>query len=136
VLQTVTAAALVVLFVALAWDPVLQTFTWLSGIATLGIVVLMALTSLAVVVHFARHRDAAGNAWQTRWAPVLAMVGLLAASAVIVAYFPMLVAGGWGLSLALIAWIPALVAVGVAQALVLRRRHRATYDAMFDHITA
>lgn len=135
-LQTGTAAALVAVLAALAWDPVLQVFTWLSGIATLGIVLLMALTSLAVVVHFARHRGSEDGPWRTRWAPILAMAGLLGASAVIVAYFPMLVAGGWGLSLSLIAWIPALVAVGVVQARVLRRRDRAAYDRMFEHITA
>ncbi|THE16435.1 APC family permease [Kocuria rosea] len=135
-LQTGTAAALVAVLAALAWDPVLQVFTWLSGIATLGIVLLMALTSLAVVVHFARHRNSADGSWRTRWAPALAMAGLLGASAVIVAYFPMLVDAGWGLSLSLIAWIPALVAVGVVQARILRRRDRTAYDRMFERITA
>lgn len=132
--QTITATVLIIAFALLRMDPVLQVFTWLSGISTLAIVVLMAQTCLAVVAYFGRHAELAQGRWRTRIAPVLALVGLVGAGAVIVAYFPMLVGGGWGLSLALMVTIPLTMAAGLLRGRYLERKDGAAYARISDAI--
>jgi amino acid transporter len=133
--QTVTAGVLTALFAVLGMDPVLQVFTWLAGISTLAIVVLMAMTCLAVMVYFGRNRDLAGSAWKTRTAPVLALIGLVGACVLIVAYYPTLVGGGWGLSIALMATIPLAMAFGLVQGRYLERKNPDAYARISDAIS-
>ncbi|WP_456695678.1 APC family permease [Aeromicrobium sp. P5_D10] len=56
-------------------EPVLEIYTWLSGAATLGLMVLMLLTSAAVV---AFHQRGSGDdpAWNSVVAPILSFLGL------------------------------------------------------------
>ncbi|GAB2461850.1 APC family permease [Xylanimonas ulmi] len=139
--QTTTAVALVVVFAALGLDPVLQVFTWFAGVATLAITILMAVTSLAVIVWFRRTRVDA-RPWHTLVAPALGLLGLAGAAAAIVANFPLLVgdvdaagAQRFGVvSGVLLALVVALPAVGWAQATVLRRRRPQTYARITDAI--
>ena len=77
-------------FAVLGLDPVLQVFTWFAGVATLAHRVLMALTSLAVIVYFARTKqDSAAVEHGHR--PGLGFIGLVGSAVVIIALnFPML----------------------------------------------
>lgn len=133
--QTAMAGALVVLIAVLGLDPVLQGFTWTSGVATIGVIVLMALTSVAVVVFFRRNPDAEGNLWKSQVAPILATIGLIGVAAVVVAYFPTLVGGGWGLSLALLSLVPLVMIIGIAQTVHLRRRTPVVYAGLIEAIS-
>lgn len=76
--QTICAVIVVGLFAVLGLDPILNLFTWISQIGTLGIIAMMALASAAVVAFF--NRDGHGeNALATKVAPVIAgiiMAGL------------------------------------------------------------
>lgn len=143
VVQTVTAIVLTVLFAALGLDPVLQVFSWFSGVATLGIAVLMAATSLAVVVYFRRNR-ADVRVWNTVVAPLLGFVGLVASAVLIWANFPTLVGdvdaaghSAFGVVSAVLTGLVVVVpAVGVVQALILRRRRRDRYEQMLDRLDA
>jgi amino acid transporter len=74
--QSLLAAAVVLLFVLTGGDPVLQLFTWCSGMSAVGVVLLMAGTSAAVVGYFRTHR-AAATPWQRLVAPAAATVVLL-----------------------------------------------------------
>jgi hypothetical protein len=53
---------------------------------------------------------------------------------VIVAYFPMLVGGGWGLSLALMATIPLTMVAGLLRGRYLERQDGAAYARIPDAI--
>ncbi|OBF16754.1 amino acid transporter [Mycobacterium sp. ACS4331] len=75
-------------------DPVVQIYAWLSGAATLGVVSLMALTSLAVIVFFARNARPQ-SIWKKFVAPAAALLGLLIAIALIVGNFATLVGSQW-----------------------------------------
>lgn len=140
-LQTLTAAVLVGICAALGLDPVLQVFTWFSGVATLAIVVMMAVTAVAVVVYFARRRTA-GRAWATRIAPALGFVGLVVCAAAVAAYFPVLVgdvdatgAPAFGaISAVLIGSIPVFALIGYGQALYLKRFRGEKYSKVLDTI--
>ena len=86
VAQTVLALVVLVLFVVAGADPVLEVFTWFSGMAAVGVVLLMAGTSAAVVGFFRRDPHDAST-WQRMIAPIAATVALLALVVLLVANF-------------------------------------------------
>lgn len=75
--QTTLALIVIVVFAAAGKDPVLHLFTWLTNLGALGVLLLMAVTSFAVVAFFAKRPDLAESAWRTRIAPVFAGIALL-----------------------------------------------------------
>lgn len=108
--------------------PVVTLFTWLTNMGAFGLVLLMALTSLAVLGYL---RGFAGeySTWTRVIAPALAAVGLLALFAVIVANFDVLI-GLQGDSI--LNWLlPAVVLapglIGTVWALWLRSGRPQTY---------
>lgn len=141
--QTVTAVLFTCAFALLGLDPVLAVFTWFSGVATLAIAILMAITSVAVIVYFTRKRRGVASLWHTVIAPTLGLIGLVASAVIITAYFPMLVGDVDGdgvpvfgtLSLSLIAVILLVPVAGYAQALVLRKRDREAYERITEAIS-
>ncbi|MFC6883880.1 MULTISPECIES: APC family permease [Actinomadura] len=75
--QSALAVLAVAAFAAAGEDPVLTLFNWFTNLGALGVILLLALTSAAVVRHFAR--DPRGeNAWNRLAAPVLSGLGLAA----------------------------------------------------------
>lgn len=140
--QTGVAAVLIGLFAVLGLDPVLQVFTWFSGVATLAIAILMAVTSVAVIVYFARTRSDR-RIWNTIVAPSLGLLGLAGAAVIIAVNFPMLVgdvnaAGApvFGLTSGLLLGLIALAAVGgYLQARVLKRRKPEAYASITEALT-
>ena len=143
VTQTVTAVVCIVVFAVMGLDPVLQVFTWFSGIATLAIAILMAITSAAVVVYFARTKKDS-RLWNTVIAPVLGLLGLVAAAVVITANFPMLVGDvdaegtpAFGaVSAVLLGLLVAFPVFGLVQAAVLKRARPELYENITDTISA
>lgn len=81
-----SAIVAVVLAVAVLFglDPIAELYTWFAGIASVGIVLLLALTSIAVIVFFRRNRGLNGSVWKTVVAPILGLVGLLSALVLII----------------------------------------------------
>ena len=85
--QSAVAVVVVAVFALAGADPVLELFTWLSGgIAALGVILLMAGTSAAVVGFF-RARPGGGSVWQRAIAPTLATIALVALIALIIGNF-------------------------------------------------
>jgi len=84
--QSALALVVVTVFAMFGADPVLQLFTWLSGTAAVGIVLLMAGTSAAVVGFFRTHRSG-GSAWQRSIAPTLATLALVALVVLLIGNF-------------------------------------------------
>ena len=125
VLQTVSALVLIVVSVLANLDPVAQVFTWFVGAASVGIVVLMTLTSAAVIVYFRRTRFDT-RLWHTVIAPGLGFVGLAVLSVMTAVNLPLLVGG----SAALAGVIGALLAGAFAggAVLALLRPHAGRLD--------
>jgi amino acid transporter len=119
--QTGTAFVVVAVFAVAGSDPVLQLFTWMSGLATVSILLLMVLTSVAVLAFFARSR-VDRRAWHTRVAPALGTLGLLGIVGLVLANFTTLISGDAVLATVLLAVIAAAFALGVVVALVRRPR--------------
>jgi amino acid transporter len=119
--QTATAFVVVAVFAVAGSDPVLQLFTWMSGLATVSILLLMVLTSVAVLAFFARSR-VDRRTWHTRVAPALGTLGLLGIVGLVLANFTTLISGDATLATVLLVVIAAAFALGVVVALVRRPR--------------
>jgi amino acid transporter len=117
-------AAGILLAVVFNLDPAAQFYTWFAGATTVGVVVLMIATSVAVLVFFAR--DQRGHSvWRVRVAPVLGLVGLLGALVLILTNLKDLVGGS-----SVLAWVIVGVLVGaLAVGVLIGSRVRATVDA-------
>lgn len=140
-IQSITALVITVTFAIVGLDPILQVYSWLAGVATLSVIILMATTSIAVIAFFARAKGRR-RVWSTIIAPALGGLGLLVFVVAIVAYFPLLVADAdsdgnpvfSGVSLTLLALIVAFAVLGLAQAVALRRRDPQKYANVIDTI--
>jgi amino acid transporter len=75
--QTLLALAVVSVFALAGADPVLKLFTWLTNLGALGVLLLMAVTSFAVVSYFRCNPGSGVSAWAGTIAPVIAGVALL-----------------------------------------------------------
>jgi len=116
-------AAGILLAVVFNLDPAAQFYTWFAGATTVGVVVLMIATSVAVLVFFGRdHRG--HSVWRVRVAPVLGLVGLLGALVLILTNLKDLVGGS-----SVLAWVIVGVLVGaLAVGVLIGSRVRATVD--------
>lgn len=111
-------------------DPYTAIYTWLSGAATLGIIALMALTSLAVIVFFRRH-SFDKRLWHTMIAPVGALLGLGTVLVLVLSNFPLLV-GGVVESAVIVSVLVAAFVGGVFIALHMRARRPDDYLALSE----
>jgi amino acid transporter len=92
-------AVSIILAVAFSLDPAAQFYTWFAGATTVGFVVLLIATSVAVLTYFARDRH--GNSqWRVRIAPALGLIGLAASLVLILANLKDLVGGS-----SILAWV-------------------------------
>ena len=113
VTATIIVLVLIVAAVALKLDPITQFYTWLGGISSVGIVLLLALTSVAVFGIFARNKHGL-SAWKTWIAPGLGLIGLLGFLFVILQNLPALVTENDG-----VAWAYGPFSWGILVILVL-----------------
>lgn len=122
--QTISAVVVVGAFAVAGADPVLQLFTWLAGLATVTILALMVLTSIAVLVFF-RRSGVDRRLWPTRIAPVLGAAGLAAIAAMVVDNFSTLV-GGRGIADVLLAAVAIVFVACLAAGWTRHRRAAGT----------
>ena len=129
--QSLLAAVVMLVFVLTGSDPILQFFTWLSGVAALGVVLLMAGTSAAVVGFF-RTRPRQATLWQRLVAPAAATAVLFAIVLLVIVNFDSLLGTD---PTSPLRWIlPGLVLLsavaGAAWGVYLKVRKPAVYDGI------
>lgn len=106
-------AVSVLLAVVFGLDPAAQFYTWFAGATTVGVVLLMIATSVAVLVFFARDRHG-HSLWRVRIAPALGLAGLLGALVLILTNLNDLVGGSDVLAWAIVGVLATAFATGVA----------------------
>jgi hypothetical protein len=121
----------IVFFAATGQDPMTRLFFWLGTTGGLGVMILLALTSAAVVVFFAR--DSRGeNLWRRLAAPALAAVVLTGIVILAVRNYATLLGippagpAAWALP----AGSAITAVIGLAWALILRARRPDLYAAI------
>ncbi|WP_353612270.1 hypothetical protein [Mycobacterium sp. ACS4331] len=98
-------------------DPVTEFYTWLAGISTVGIVVLLIATTVAVLAFFARRRQALEvSPWRAFVAPGAALLGLVVIFALILQNLPDLVGGSTPIAVGVLVLLVALFATGAGLA--------------------
>lgn len=130
-ITAIVTGAIIIVFAIPGLDPVVQIYTWLSGAATLGLIILMATTSLAVLVFFGRNRALGYSLWRTVIAPGLALIGLVAALILVIMNFEFLIGVGWLATLFGVVIVAAIVG-GVVWALVLRAKRPVVFEHLAD----
>jgi len=76
-LQSFIGIAVIVIYAVAGWDPLVQLFFWGGTSGALGVLLLIASTSIAVIVFFAKN-PSGESLWHRVIAPALATVALLA----------------------------------------------------------
>lgn len=113
-MQTVTAAIVLAALALAGLDPLVGVFGSMAGVATVGMVLLMLTTSIAVLVFFARRPElVAGRTWGARVFPILAVVGLAFALWLVLSNFTLVTGGSVTVSvvLALIPVVAMLIGI-------------------------
>jgi len=127
--QTVIAVVLIGVFAVLGKDPVLSLFAWLTNVGALGVIFLMALTSVAVFVYLRRHSEVTEATLSHEVAAVASAIALLVVFVLAVANFGALVGTTPGdpLNWILPGLIIAAAAIGLVYGLMLRRNRPEVY---------
>lgn len=130
-LQSGFAVVGILLLMLAGLDPVTQIYAWGATAGTLGYMVVLALTSAAVLAYFKR----SGNdkrLWNTRIAPLGGLIGILACLAIAIANLPMLIGGDNASDIAQLMGLLVLLAfaIGSISALLLKGRAPERYLAL------
>jgi amino acid transporter len=124
---SVMCVVALVVVVAANLDPGLY-YGRVAGVASLCIIILMLITSIAVLIHFGQTRGQHGSTvWHTRVAPALATLGLGAIVFLALKNANAFMASTTALSITFITGIVALFLAGVGLALYLKARRPEVY---------
>jgi len=119
--QTGTAAIVVIAFYLGGAHPYYDMFTWLISLGGLGLIALMALTSVAIVVYFARSGSVRRDGIvRTLIAPVVAAVALGTEVVLLIANWDLQTVGAGGL----VPFLPLVLLVPLLVGFVLPMRER------------
>ena len=120
-LQSLSSAVVLAPFILFGADPYAVIFSWLSGLAVLGILAVQILVSLAIILYFRRQHGHDHSRLVTLVLPVLALIGLGGAFVLVTAHLDLLT----GSDSPLVRAFPLLVLlVGLGGVLLARRIQR------------
>jgi len=126
--QSATGLAVIVAYALGGWTPMTDLFFWLGTTGGFGVLILLALTAIAVIAFFAR--DPRGEtAWPRLIAPALAAVLLAIIVVLAVLHYGTLlgVPAGATAAWALPASYAVIAVIGLAWGLILKIRRPQTY---------
>lgn len=127
VLQTILAVIVLAIFVVTGQDPVLALFTWLTNVATLSVIVLMALASFSVIAFFRRSQGLEPSGFRTMLAPLVAGALLAIIAVLVVIHFDALTGAQPALAIGLPILVPAAAVLGIIAAARLKQSSAARY---------
>jgi amino acid transporter len=128
--QTVVAAIVVAIFAATSLDPVLALFSWLTNVATLGVITLMVIASIAVIAFFRKNPSASDGAFSSFVAPLGSGLLLIVVLVLIVTHFDLLTGASSALAYSLTGLILLAAIIGAALAIRLRAVDPAALNAI------
>lgn len=132
IFQTVSAVLVVGVFALAGADPILQLFTWMSGLATVSILVLMILTGVAIYTFFARTR-VDSRTWHTKIAPVLGTLGLLVVLGLVLDNFTLLIGGSSTIAAILLLIVVGFFVAGLLRGISTRRSRSTEASRAIEH---
>ncbi len=132
-LQSLIAAVVVLVFAVMEADPILQLFAWFSSLATLCLLLLMALTSAAVLMYFKRNPQLKLGLLRRLILPAFSCAALGMVLVIAVIHFDVLTGSSKAISYALCAVIPVALIGGVLLAMRLRRKSPECFAKLGSH---
>lgn len=130
--QSLVGFVVICIYAVMGWDPLVKLFFWLGTTGGFGILVLLAVTSFAVIGFFLRNRISAESPWHRWIAPGLAAVILSVMAVLAVRNYATLLGAPPGSAVAL--WLPMLFGIagvaGLVWALLLRLIRPDVYAAI------
>lgn len=113
----IVLAILLATFLLAGADPITVTFAWLLSLGTVALIVILVLTSVSIVVFFARTRLET-SVWKTKVAPTLATIGFAVVAYLALTNYDALLGGQGGTAEWLLLAIPAFATAGFVWATV------------------
>jgi amino acid transporter len=130
IVQSATAAATIILFVAFDADPITVVFTLLSEVAAIGVLLLMIGASMSVIWYYYRRVHNRPERWQWLYAPALGGVALVVILAITLLNVNALTGSVADVQWLLPGIVAAAAAIGAGWALVLRVTRPGVYTAI------
>lgn len=130
-IQTGFGLLVIVLYAVAGWDPVTHLFFWGGTTGGLGVLILIVVTSIAIIVYFLRHPKL-DTLWRRLIAPVLAALALVVVLVLALVNFDVVLGVAptsplrWGIPSAFVV----IAVLGVIWALVLNLRRPGVYRAI------
>ena len=132
-LQTVLALVVMGIFIVTSQDPVLGLFTWLTNVATLSVITLMALVSFAVIAFFRKNPGLEPSGFKSSLAPLVGGVLLAIVGLMVVVHFPDLTGANMTLAYSLVALVPIAGVLGAFVANQLKQQSSARFSELGAH---
>ena len=132
-LQTVLAVVVVGIFILAGQDPVLALFAWLTNLATLSVITLMALVSFAVIAFFRGRPNLEPSGLKSMLAPLLAGVLLAIVAVMVILHFPDLTGANLAIAYGLVALVPIAAVIGAVVASMLKQQSGARFAELGAH---
>ncbi len=131
-MQLAIVAVIVIAFAIAGQNPYLQMGTAFYGLGVLGIVLLQAIASTAVVGFFLKRKEEGISKWGTIVAPGLGAIGLTTGLVFMIKYYPTLT-GSKEAWINALPWLLVVAAIlGAIVATVVRNREPVEYEHMGD----
>jgi len=130
-MQSALGFAVIVVYAIEGWNPLVNLFFWLGTTGAFGILLLITVTSIAVVTYFARH-NSAESLWHRSVAPVITFVLLVMVTWLVITNYATLLGVPPGSAAA--RWLPGIyyiaAVVGIAWGLILKGTKPDVYKAI------
>jgi amino acid transporter len=121
ILQTLLAVVIILIFAVTGQDPLFALFTWLTNLATLSVITLMALVSFSIVAFFRSNAALEPSSFKAMLAPVAAGAILAIIAVLVVIHFGELTGASLALAIGLPILVPVAAVLGAVAASNLRR---------------
>lgn len=125
-ITSITAVVVAIPFIVAGLD-VVSFYSWMFGLGAFALLILMAVTCLAVIAYFRRTKTPE-KTWNTLIAPSLGFLGLLTMLVIVSGNFTLLIGGSVVLGTIFQVLTFALGALGVVLALVWKRTRPQVYQ--------
>jgi amino acid transporter len=129
--QSTTGLIVIVAYALAGWQPMTQLFFWLGTTGGFGVLLLLALTAIAVIAFFARNTNSE-SAWHRLIAPLIAAIMLTGIVVLAVQHYATLlgVANGSVAAWALPGSYALVAVIGIVWGLILRFGRPRVYAAI------
>lgn len=130
-MQTLLGIVVLAVFAITKQDPVFALFTWLTNLATLSVITMMAIVSFSVFAFFSKSTQTSGvSTTRGIGAPIVAGLILAAIAIAVVMNFSVLTGASKTLAIGLPLLVPVAAILGIVSALMLKQKSQERFTKL------